>query len=100
MTSVDHEHDSRFRQTSSKAANGDVVQIVTNGTCLAFLDQRFRCPVAKGRYGLGPVPRHGLLFATSPLRYPADDFQHLTHAALRPWRSIACCLVERLPRKT
>src|SRR6266542_4202319 len=99
MTSVDHEHDSRFRRTSSKAANSDVVQIVPDRTCLAFLDQRFRCPVAKGWYGLRPVPRHGLLFATSPLRYPADDFQHLAHAALRLWRSIACCLVELFPGK-
>src|SRR5690606_5265462 len=98
-TSADHVRDSRCRQTSRKSAQRHMVEIIADGSGLSLLDQRLGRAAAKGRQGLRTVPGHGLLLAAGPVRYTADDLQHLAEPHLRLGRPAALGTVKRLAGK-
>src|SRR5438067_28420 len=100
MPNVDHAPCSMFRKTSSKAAQGDMIEIVTDRSGLALLHERFGGTPAECRKRLGSIPGHRLFLAARPIRHAADDLKHFPKTSLSLYRPAALRPIEGLASKT
>src|SRR5271167_701167 len=96
MTTSDRARDSTCRQTSSKSAPGDVVEVVAECGRLAALHQGLCRAATECGNRLGAVPGHLAFLSSRPVGNPADDFEHLLDARLRLGRPGTIGLVQRL----